>query len=109
MRKGLIICTIIGGGENAYMFDQNGKVLVTNSPFDHFELSNNPDDPSNEFHRLLEGVYGVIHEPAVDERYNEYFQYVGASLRNESDLCDGFVLIAVDPTLRDDLLNPLIL
>ena len=93
--------------KHIYVFDQKGKVLVTNSPYDHFELSDDPEDPSYEFHILLDGVFGIIKEPATDKRYNEYVQYVGMSLRNESDLCDGFVMIAVDPTLRDDLLSPL--
>ena len=36
---------------------------------------------------------------------NEYLQYIGVSIRNEEDLCDGFVMIGVDPALRDDLLE----
>lgn len=93
--------------KHIYVFDQKGRVVVTNSPYDQFSLGDDPVDPTYEFHCLLRGVYGTIHEPSVDERYAEYVQYVGTSLRNESDLCDGFVLIAVDPTLRDELLSPL--
>ena len=49
----------------------------------------------------------VIQPPIQYENYNEYLQYIGVSIRNEEDLCDGFVMIGVDPTIRDDLLNAL--
>lgn len=90
-----------------YDFDQRGRVVVTNSPYDHYSLSEDPADPSYEFRALLDGVYGVIQEPALDKRFDEDVQYVGMSLRNEEDLCDGFVMIAVDPALRNDLISPL--
>lgn len=89
-----------------YAFDQQGKIAVTNSPYDHFELGHDPKDRFYEFRGLLEGAFGVAQDPATD-RFNEYVQYVGISTRSEQDLCDGFVMIAVDPALRDDLLSPL--
>ncbi|MBR0367384.1 MAG: mechanosensitive ion channel family protein [Clostridia bacterium] len=89
-----------------YAFDPRGKIVVTNSPYDHFELGDDPEDPFYEFKGLLEGEYGAAQDPATD-RFNEYVQYVGISTRSEEDLCDGFVMIAVDPALRDSLLAPL--
>ena len=80
---------------------------MTNSPYDHYSLSEDPADPSYEFRSLLDGVYGVIQEPALDKRFSENVQYIGVSLRNKEDLCDGFVMIAVDPALRDKLISPL--
>ena len=90
-----------------YVFDQQGRVAVTNSPYDHYSLSEDPDDPSYEFRVLLDGAFGVVQDPAVDKRFFENVQYIGISLRSEEDLCDGFVMIAVDPALRDDLISPL--
>ena len=90
-----------------YAFDQRGRVVVTNSPYDHYSLSEDPSDPSYEFRSLLDGVYGVIQAPALDKRFDEDVQYIGMSLRNKEDLCDGFVMIAVDPALRNDLISPL--
>lgn len=90
-----------------YAFDQRGRVVVTNSPYDHYSLSEDPSDPSYEFRSLLDGVYGVIQDPALDKRFDEDVQYIGMSLRNKEDLCDGFVMIAVDPALRNDLISPL--
>ncbi len=90
-----------------YVFDQRGRVVVTNSPYDHYSLSDDPADPSYEFRALLDGVFGVVQDPALDDRFSENVQYIGVSLRSEEDLCDGFVMIAVDPALRDDLISPL--
>ena len=90
-----------------YVFDQDGKVVVTNSPYDHFRLGDDPDDLTYGLRPLLDGTESVLLEPAKDEWYDEEVQYVGVSTRNEQDLCDGFVMIAVDPTLREELLAPL--
>ncbi|MBR2696983.1 MAG: mechanosensitive ion channel [Clostridia bacterium] len=89
-----------------YAFDPQGRIVVTNSPYDHFELGDDPEDRLYEFRGLLQGAFGVAQDPGKD-RFDEYVQYVGISTRSEEDLCDGFVMIAVDPALRDDLLSPL--
>ncbi len=90
-----------------FLFDEDGKVSVTNSNYDHLQVGNKPGDPFYEFRVLLEGADSVVLPPMTDERYNEYIQYIGVSIRNEEDLCDGFVMIGVDPAVRDDLLNAL--
>ena len=53
--------------EYTYLFDQKGKVIVTNSPYDHFDLGDSPEDPTYEFRRLLEGVPTVIKPPVTDD------------------------------------------
>ncbi len=90
-----------------YVFDQSGKVIVTNSPYDHYELSNNPESSSYEFRQLLNGTDYIIQEPVQDKYTGDYIQYIGIGLRDDEDLCDGFVEIAVDPTLRSNLVDPL--
>ena len=90
-----------------FLFDEEGQVVVTNSNYDHLKVGNKPGDQLYEFRVLLEGADIVIQPPMKDERYNEYIQYIGVSMRNEEDLCDGFVMIGVDPTLRDELLDAL--
>jgi len=92
-----------------FLFNEEGTVEVTNSNYDHLKVGSKPGDPFYEFRVLLEGADCVILPPQKDERYNEYLQYIGVSIRNEEDLCDGFVMIAVEPTLRDELLNALTL
>ena len=90
-----------------FVFDKEGNVLVTNSNYDHLKVGFSPGDPLYEFRVLLEGADFVALPPMKDERYNEYVQYMGVSIRDDKDLCDGFVMIAVDPSLRDELLGAL--
>ncbi|MBQ9438238.1 MAG: cache domain-containing protein, partial [Lachnospiraceae bacterium] len=94
------------GVEYIYVFDQKGKVLVTNSPYDHFELSKNEGDPSYAFRPLLDGKEYVIQGVREDD-FGEKKQYIGVSIRDEKDLCDGFVQIVINPLLRERLLDPI--
>ena len=90
-----------------YVFDKKGKVIVTNSPYDHFEISRSRFEQSYAFRPLLNGREYVIQEPMVDEAGGEKMQYIGVSLRDENDLSDGFVQIAIDPILRERLFEPI--
>lgn len=90
-----------------FVFDRDGNVVVTNSPYDHFKLSEDEDDQSYAFRVLLEGAEYVVQEPMKNEVMGEYYQYIGVSIRDENDLADGFVQIAVDPTIRDELKSTL--
>ncbi len=90
-----------------YVFDKNGRTIVTNSPYDHFVISEHEEDQSYAFRALLDGREYLIQEPGKDESSGENMQYIGVSLRNEEDLADGFVQIAVDPALRERLLSPI--
>ncbi len=89
------------------LFDKNGKVVITNSPYDHMEVSSNPEDFSYQFRKVLEGVNHLVMEPMKDDWLDEYLQYVAVIMRDESGQGNGFVLIGVDPHLRDTLLTPL--
>lgn len=89
-----------------YLFDKNGRTVVTNSPHDHFELSSDKGSQSYAFRVLLDGADHVIQEPCENDVLGEYMQYIGVSLRDENDLCSGFVQIGIDPSLRDRLTKP---
>ena len=89
-----------------YVYDKKGKVLVTNSPYDHFSLSTEEGAPSYAFRPLLDGKKYVIQDVCTDD-FGERKQYIGVSIRDENDLCDGFVQIALNPELRDRLLDPI--
>lgn len=95
------------GVEAIYVYDKNGKVIVTDGPYDHFELSEDEKDQSYAFRVLLEGADHVVLEPAKDEVTGEYSQYIGTCLRDENDLSNGFVQICVDPVMHDELLSDL--
>jgi len=90
-----------------YVYDRNGRVLVTNSPYDHFTLSDDPEAPSNAFRPLLEGADHVVQQPMPDEISGARCQLIGVSLRDADDLSDGFVQISINPDLRDYLTQPL--
>ncbi len=95
------------GVKYIYVFDRNGKTVVTNSPYDHFTISDNAEDQSYAFRPLLDGREYVIQSPQPDESSGEMMQYIGVSLRDENDLADGFVQIAIDASLRERLLSPI--
>ena len=90
-----------------YLFDKDGKVVVTNAPYDTMTISTDSEDFTNQFRRVLEGVEYLVLDPMKDEWRNEYIQYIAVNLRDENNLNAGLVLIGVDPTLRDRLLKPL--
>ena len=90
-----------------YLFDREGKVVVTNSPYDQLTASDDPENFTYQFRRVLEGLEYLVMSPLQDDWRNEYIQYVALSLRDEENLSNGFVLIGVDPSLRDKLLKPL--
>ena len=95
------------GVKHIYVFDQEGRVIVTNSPYDHFVLSDDPEQPSYAFRSLLEGADHVIMPPAPDEIAGIPTQFIGVSRRNSQDLADGFVQVAIDPELRNYLTSHL--
>ena len=95
------------GVQYIFVYDRDGKVLVTNSPYDHFRLSDDPELPSNAFRPLLEGADHVIQQPMPDEVSGARCQLIGVSLRDADDLSDGFVQVSINPALRDYLTQPL--
>ena len=105
-RKGLADLSEDLGVEAIYVYDQDGKVLVTNSPYDHVQVSQDEGDRSYAFRPLLEGREYVIQDVQTDDYSGEKMQYIGVSIRNAEDLCDGFVQIAVNPWVREWLLEP---
>ena len=90
-----------------FLFDREGKVTVTNAPFDHLQVSDDPEHPTYQLRKVMDGVRSVVLPPVEDEWLDEYIQFVAVSRRNESNLADGFVLIGIDPSLRDRLQNAL--
>jgi small conductance mechanosensitive channel len=90
-----------------YLFDKDGKVIVTNAPYDTMTVSTNPEDFSYQFRRVLEGVDSLVLDPMEDEWRKEYIQYIAVNVRDKNNRNDGLVLIGIDPTLRDRLLSPL--
>lgn len=79
------------------MFDSKATIVATDSGYKGFRLSDDPDDQSYAFWQLLQGVTSYVQEPRVDD-VGVYRQYAGYTLRDENNVPNGFVQLAVDTT-----------
>lgn len=87
-----------------YVFDGSGNLTVTNSTYTNFVLSDNPEDQSYEFRKLLQGVEYVIQDPMPDDISGELRQYIGVTLHDAQGNADGFVQLGI----RSDRLETLL-
>lgn len=88
------------------VFDQNGVQTATDSPYTRFHISQNEEDQSYEFNKLLLGLDHLIQEAQPDEVSGEYHQYIGVTLRDEEQNPDGFVQISILPSkLKETVSN----
>lgn len=90
---------------NIFVFDKNGTVEATNSSFNNFTLSQDPEDQSYEFNKLLMGVDYLIQEAQPDEVSEEFYQYIGVAVRDEEGNNNGFVQIAIRPQRLENILK----
>lgn len=88
-------------------FDDTGTIVATNSFEKGFRLSQNEEDQSFEFNRLLAGAEYVVQEAQPNEVLGEYCQYIGVSIRDEEDVPDGFVQICINPEQLEKALQNL--
>lgn len=87
------------------VFDKQGEQLATNSPYTEFRISDDPEDQSYEFRKLLIGMEYLIQEAQVSELTEEYEQYIGVTLRDKEGNANGFVQICVEPALLEHVLD----
>lgn len=88
-------------------FDEKGFVTETNSFESGFQLSQNEEDQSYEFNKLLAGAEYVVQEAQPNEMLGEYYQYIGVALRAEDGVPQGFVQICVNPDKLEHALKNL--
>ncbi len=82
----------------------DGSLVATNSAYTNYALSTDPDDPSYEFVKLLQGdVDYVVQEPVYDEIAGHLWQYIGVPIHGENGLIDGIVQISVYPVLLESM------
>ena len=84
--------------EYLFTFDSSGRVTATNSTFTNFVLSEDPEDQSYGFCKLLQGVESYVQPAGPDEVSGELRQYIG--------VIDGFVQLGIRPTRLETLLEP---
>lgn len=78
-----------------YQFDSQGRTAATNAAYSGFQISDDPEDQSYEFNRLLTGTEYLIQEAQPDDISGDVYQYIGVSLYDEEGNADGFVQIGL--------------
>ena len=90
------------GVEAIYLYDSDGRIRLTDSPYDRENLAE--DDP---FRALLRGRGEMVGELEQDADIGRSRQRAGISLLNEDNECIGLILIVTDPSgierLRENL------
>lgn len=75
------------------VYDDNARIVATNSGYKGFKLSDDPDDVTSHFWGLYQGFDAYVdNEPQLDK-----LQYAGHALRDEHDVVTGIVVLAVPP------------
>ena len=95
------------GSRWCFLYNRSGNVALTDSPYDHLSLYRSSRGQSAAFRPLLDGLEFLIQEPMPDDVSGKEMQYVGVSVRDENDLADGFVQIAVDRRPFQKMINTL--
>lgn len=91
--------------QSIMVIGNDGKARATSSVFNTFALSENPDDQSYEFWKLLRGTEELVQEAQMDDASGEWCQYIGVTMHDASGDLDGFVQITVMPTRLQTLLQ----
>ncbi len=75
------------------VYDENARIVATNSGYKGFRLSDDPDDVTSNFWDLYQGYDSYVDdEPKPDE-----LQYAAHTLRDEHGVVTGIVVLAVPP------------
>ena len=104
-RDSLAELSTILGVRSVSVFDKDGEQLATNSPYTEFRISDDPEDQSYDFQKLLVGMDYLIQDAQVNELTEEYEQYIGVTLRDEKGNANGFVQICIEPSLLENVLD----
>ena len=88
-----------------YRFDSQGRTVATNAAYTGFQISDDPEDQSYEFNKLLTGAQYLIQDPQADDVSGEVYQYIGVSLYNEDGNVDGFVQIGLRTERLEEIQN----
>ena len=81
-------------------------MTATNSTFTNFVLSEDPEDQSYGFRKLLQGVESYVQPAGPDEVSGELRQYISVVTHDADGVIDGFVQLGIRPTRLETLLEP---
>ncbi|MBC5582815.1 mechanosensitive ion channel [Eggerthella guodeyinii] len=88
-----------------FTYDETGTMVATNSSYANFVLSENPDDQSSEFRKLLQGADSVVQDPQADEISGQLRQYIGVALHDADGTANGLVQLGIRATRLENLLS----
>ena len=83
-----------------YIFDRQGKIVTTNSPYDRMNV-----DQSSPFYVVLQGRAELVTEPEYDEIANDVIQRFAVSMRDENNDGYGMIMLEADDTEVEKLAN----
>ena len=92
--------------EYPFTFDSSGRVTATSSTFTNFVLSEDPEDQSYGFRKLMQGVESYVQPAGPVEVSGELRQYIGVVTHDTDGVIDGFVQLGIRPTRLETLLEP---
>ena len=95
------------GTEGIFVYDSDGQLRATSTPYSNLHISQDPEDQSFEFNKLLMGRDYLVQEAMADEISGEYRQYIGVSMRDAEGNADGFVQISLVPEQLEQALSGL--
>ncbi len=88
-----------------HTYDSQGVLVASNSSLTNFTISNDPNDQSYAFRKLLQGVDHVIQSAQIDDVAGEMRQYIGVILHDADGNASGFVQLGIRPSRLQNLLD----
>lgn len=95
-RDGLMKLSEIARCEEIRIYDTDGNTVTSSHGKDMYSLSQDPNDQSYEFRRLLKGVNTYVQEPQINE-YGDIRQYAGVALSDINGDNIGLIQVSVIP------------
>lgn len=86
------------------LFDRKGRETLSDSSYVNFEVSENLEDQSYPFRKLLQGAEYVIQEMMPDEISGKNHQYIGVMMKDAQGRADGFLQISLYPEKLEEAL-----
>ncbi len=90
--------------QSVFVFNTAGEMTATNSSYTNFTLSEDPEDQSYEFRKLLQGVDSLVQEPQPDEISGDLKQYIGVTTHNDAGDLTGFVQLGIRSSRLENML-----
>ena len=91
--------------KSIHIFDETGRQTATDALLGDFVLSEDPEDQSYEFRKLLKGSEYYIQDAREDDSTGEYCQYIGVALCDEEGNVTGIAEISILPEKLEETVS----